>query len=189
MYEVTVDTPKADTTVTLTLKSGTATLGTDTGTPVETSTDGGQTWQTVTPDANGSFTATVPAGSDKGVQVRVPTVVDTEVEGKETLTLEAAAKGQTTPVSGEGTITDVPPVAPQAPSVAAGTEQGSVTVTPPAGADKLTVTYKDEDKADHEVVVNKDPASGEWKGTDLPEGVTVDAKTGVCHHCGESRAG
>ena len=180
VYEVTVDTPKADTTVTLTLKSGTATLGTDTGTPVETSTDGGKTWQTVTPDASGSFTATVPAGSDKGVQVRVPTVVDTEVEGKETLTLEAAAKGQTTPVSGEGAITDAANnTPPQAPSVAAGTEQGSVTVTPPAGADKLTVTYKDEDKADHEVVVNKDPASGEWKGTDLPEGVTVDAKTGV----------
>ena len=106
VYEVTVDTPKADTTVTLTLKSGTATLGTDTGTPIETSTDGGQTWQTVTPDASGNFTATVPAGSDKGVQVRVPTVVDTEVEGKETLTLEAATKGQTTPVSGEGTIAD-----------------------------------------------------------------------------------
>ena len=109
----------------------------------------------------------------------MPTVTDNETEGNETLTLDAAAADQTTPATGTGTITDVPPVAPQAPNVAAGTEQGSVTVTPPAGADKLTVTYKDEGKADHEVVVNKDPASGEWKGTDLPEGVTVDAKTGV----------
>ena len=179
VYEVALDAPQADTPVELTLKNGTATLGTDTGSPIEVSTDGGTTWTPVTPGSDGKFTATVPAGSENGVKVRVPTVKDTETEQDETLTLDAATKDQTTPVTGTGTITDVPPVAPQAPSVAAGTEQGSVTVTPPAGADKLTVTYKDEVKADHEVVVNKDPASGEWKGTDLPEGVTVDAKTGV----------
>ena len=179
VYEVALDAPQADTPVELTLKNGTATLGTDTGSPIEVSTDGGTTWTPVTPGSDGKFTATVPAGSENGVKVRVPTVKDTETEQDETLTLDAATADQTTPATGTGTITDVPPVAPQAPSVAAGTEQGSVTVTPPAGADKLTVTYKDEVKADHEVVVNKDPASGEWKGTDLPEGVTVDAKTGV----------
>ena len=179
VYEVALDAPQADTPVELTLKNGTATLGTDTGKPVEISTDGGTTWTPVTPGSDGKFTATVPAGSENGVKVRVPTVTDTVTEQDETLTLDAATADQTTPATGTGTITDVPPVAPQAPSVAAGTEQGSVTVTPPAGADKLTVTYKDEVKADHEVVVNKDPASGEWKGTDLPEGVTVDAKTGV----------
>ena len=179
VFDVAMDKPTTDTEVSLTLKGGTATLGTDTGSPIEVSTDGGTTWTPVTPGSDGKFTATVPAGSENGVKVRVPTVTDTVTEQDETLTLDAAAADQTTPVTGTGTITDVPPVAPQAPSVAAGTEQGSVTVTPPAGADKLTVTYKDEDKADHEVVVNKDPASGEWKGTDLPEGVTVDAKTGV----------
>ena len=179
VFDVAVDKPAADTEVSLTLKNGTATLGTDTGKPVEISTDGGTTWTAVTPGSDGKFTATVPAGSENGVKVRVPTVTDTVTEQDETLTLDAATADQTTPATGTGTITDVPPVAPQAPSVAAGTEQGSVTVTPPAGADKLTVTYKDEVKADHEVVVNKDPASGEWKGTDLPEGVTVDAKTGV----------
>ena len=179
VYEVALDAPQADTPVELTLKNGTATLGTDTGSPIEVSTDGGTTWTPVTPGSDGKFTATVPAGSENGVKVRVPTVTDTVTEQDETLTLDAATADQTTPATGTGTITDVPPVAPQAPSVAAGTEQGSVTVTPPAGADKLTVTYKDEVKADHEVVVNKDPASGEWKGTDLPEGVTVDAKTGV----------
>ena len=179
VFDVAVDKPAADTEVSLTLKNGTATLGTDTGSPIEVSTDGGTTWTPVTPGSDGKFTATVPAGSENGVKVRVPTVTDTVTEQDETLTLDAATADQTTPATGTGTITDVPPVAPQAPSVAAGTEQGSVTVTPPAGADKLTVTYKDEDKADHEVVVNKDPASGEWKGTDLPEGVTVDAKTGV----------
>nr|WP_315179994.1 Calx-beta domain-containing protein [uncultured Cardiobacterium sp.] len=179
VFDVAVDKPAVDTEVSLTLKGDTATLGTDTGSPIEVSTDGGTTWTPVTPGSDGKFTATVPAGSENGVKVRVPTVTDTVTEQDETLTLDAAAADQTTPATGTGTITDVPPVAPQAPSVAAGTEQGSVTVTPPAGADKLTVTYKDEDKADHEVVVNKDPASGEWKGTDLPEGVTVDAKTGV----------
>jgi len=179
VYEVALDAPQADTPVELTLKNGTATLGTDTGSPIEVSTDGGTTWTPVTPGSDGKFTATVPAGSENGIKVRVPTVTDTVTEQDETLTLDAAAADQTTPATGTGTITDVPPVAPQAPSVAAGTEQGSVTVTPPAGADKLTVTYKDEDKADHEVVVNKDPASGEWKGADLPEGVAVDAKTGV----------
>ena len=179
VFDVAMDKPATDTEVSLTLKGDTATLGTDTGAPIEVSTDGGTTWTPVTPGSDGKFTATVPAGSENGVKVRVPTVTDTVTEQDETLTLDAAAADQTTPATGTGTITDVPPVAPQAPSVAAGTEQGSVTVTPPAGADKLTVTYKDEDKADHEVVVNKDPASGEWKGTDLPEGVTVDAKTGV----------
>ncbi|WP_392406918.1 Ig-like domain-containing protein [Cardiobacterium hominis] len=179
VFDVAVDKPAADTEVSLTLKNGTATLGTDTGSPIEVSTDGGTTWTPVTPGSDGKFTATVPAGSENGVKVRVPTVTDTVTEQDETLTLDAATADQTTPATGTGTITDVPPVAPQAPSVAAGTEQGSVTVTPPATADKLTVTYKDEDKADHEVVVSKDPASGEWKGTDLPDGVTVDAKTGV----------
>ena len=179
VFEVAMDKPTTDTEVSLTLKGGTATLGTDTGSPIEISTDGGTTWTPVTPGSEGKFTATVPAGSENGVKVRVPAVTDTETEADETLTLDAATAGQITPATGTGTITDVPPAAPQAPSVAAGTEQGSVTVTPPATADKLTVTYKDEDNTDREVVVNKDPASGEWKGTDLPEGVTVDAKTGV----------
>ena len=177
VFDVAVDKPAADTEISLTLKGGTATLGTDTG-KVEVSTDGGTTWVAVTPDSDGKFTATVPKDSENGVKVRVQTVLDTDVaEGSETLILDAAAAGQTGTISGTGTISDV--VAPQAPNVAAGSEQGSVTVTPPAGADKLTVTYKDEDKTEHEVVVSKDPASGEWQGTNLPEGITVDAKTGV----------
>ena len=177
VFDVAVDKPAADTEISLTLKGGTATLGTDTG-KVEVSTDGGTTWAAVTPDSDGNFTATVPKDSENGVKVRVQTVLDTDVaEGSETLILDAAAAGQTGTISGTGTISDV--VAPQAPNVAAGSEQGSVTVTPPAGADKLTVTYKDEDKTEHEVVVSKDPASGEWQGTNLPEGITVDAKTGV----------
>ncbi|RKW17200.1 MAG: hypothetical protein D8H94_04450, partial [Cardiobacterium sp.] len=178
VYEVTVDTPKADTTVTLTLKSGTATLGTDTGTPIETSTDGGQTWQTVTPDASGNFTATVPAGSDKGVQVRVPTVVDTEVEGKETLTLEAAAKGQTTPVSGEGTITDAANnTPPQAPQIADGEAKGSVTITPDANADSLKVSYEDENGDKHTLELHKE--NGKWVPKEtLPTDVKLDETSG-----------
>jgi len=124
---------------------------------------------------------TIPAGQSM-VTFDVNHVSDSNVEGTEAYKVEIGnpegAILDSARYSIKAEITDVA-TAPQAPSVAAGTEQGSVTVTPPAGADKLTVTYKDEVKADHEVVVNKDPASGEWKGTDLPEGVTVDAKTGV----------
>ena len=79
--------PAADTEVSLTLKNGTATLGTDTGSPIEVSTDGGTTWTPVTPGSDGKFTATVPAGSENGVKVRVPTVTDTVTEQDETLTL------------------------------------------------------------------------------------------------------
>ena len=90
----------------LTLKGDTATLGTDTGAPIEVSTDGGTTWTPVTPGSDGKFTATVPAGSENGVKVRVPTINDGVTEGDETLTLEAAAKGQAASVTGTGTIAD-----------------------------------------------------------------------------------
>ena len=125
-----------------------------------------------------SKTITIPAGQTSA-QFTLDIAKDGKFEGSEgySLTLsnpQGAVLGQT---SIETKVTDIDP--PPPPTVEAGTEQGSVTVTPPAAVDKLTITYKDEDKADHEVVVSKDPASGEWKGTDLPEGVTVDAKTGV----------
>ena len=76
VYEVALDAPQADTPVELTLKNGTATLGTDTGSPIEVSTDGGTTWTPVTPGSDGKFTATVPAGSENGVKVRVAIVTD-----------------------------------------------------------------------------------------------------------------
>ncbi|WP_048780689.1 immunoglobulin-like domain-containing protein, partial [Cardiobacterium hominis] len=117
VYEVALDAPQADTPVELTLKNGTATLGTDTGKPVEISTDGGNTWTEVTPGSDGKFTATVPAGSENGVKVRVPTVTDTVTEQDETLTLDAATKDQTTPATGTGTITDVPPPSAEVKSV------------------------------------------------------------------------
>ncbi|WP_049153226.1 immunoglobulin-like domain-containing protein, partial [Cardiobacterium hominis] len=117
VYEVALDAPQADTPVELTLKNGTATLGTDTGSPIEISTDGGTTWTEVTPGSDGKFTATVPAGSENGVKVRVPTVTDTVTEQDETLTLDAATKDQTTPATGTGTITDVPPPSAEVKSV------------------------------------------------------------------------
>ena len=177
VYEVTLDAPQADTPVELTLKNGTATLGTDTGKPVEVSVDGGKTWTEVTPDANGKFSATVPAGSDKGVQVRVPTVTDSDTEGDETLTLEASTQGQTTPASGEGTITDVVATPPEKPTVEDGTAKGSVVITPDGKADSLKVTYQDESGNDHTIEAHKE--NGKWVAKEtLPKGVQLDETSG-----------
>ena len=90
-----------DTTVTFKLEgSGThpATIGTDTG---EVRVNG----VLVTPDANGVYSYTVPAGQDH-FTVTVKTVDDSTVEHTETLTLSAATTNQTTPAKGTGTIVD-----------------------------------------------------------------------------------
>jgi len=177
IYEVALDAPKADTPVELTLKNGTATLGTDTGKPVEISVDGGKTWTEVTPDVNGKFSATVPTGSDKGVQVRVPTVTDSDTEGDETLTLTANTPGQTTPVNGEGTIKDVVATPPEKPTVEDGTDKGSVVITPDAKADSLKVTYQDESGNDHTIEAHKE--NGKWVAKEpLPKGVQLDEMSG-----------
>ena len=177
VYEVALDAPQADTPVELTLKNGTATLGTDTGKPVEVSVDGGKTWTEVTPDANGKFSATVPAGSDKGVQIKVPTVTDTDTEGDETLTLEAGTAGQTTPASGEGTIKDVVATPPEKPLVEDGDAKGSVVITPDAKADSLKVSYKDEDGNDRSIELHKE--NGKWVAKEtLPQDVKLDETSG-----------
>ncbi|RKW14457.1 MAG: hypothetical protein D8H94_08485, partial [Cardiobacterium sp.] len=174
---VVLDAPQADTPVELTLKNGTATLGTDTGKPVEISVDGGKTWTEVTPDADGKFSATVPTGSDKGVQVKVPTVTDTLTEGDETLKLEANTPGQTTPVNGEGTIKDVVATPPEKPTVEDGTDKGSVVITPDAKADSLKVTYQDESGNDHTIEAHKE--NGKWVAKEpLPKGVQLDEMSG-----------
>ncbi|WP_314912214.1 immunoglobulin-like domain-containing protein, partial [Cardiobacterium hominis] len=177
VYEVALDAPQADTPVELTLKNGTATLGTDTGKPVEVSTDGGNTWTEVTPDANGKFSATVPAGSENGVKVRVPTVTDTVTEQDETLTLEAGTAGQTTPASGEGTIKDVVATPPEAPTIADGDAKGSVVITPNDNADSLKVSYKDEDGNDRSIELHKE--NGKWVAKEpLPKDVKLDETSG-----------
>jgi len=176
IYEVALDAPQADTPVELTLKNGTATLGTDTGKPVEISVDDGKTWTEVTPDADGKFSATVPTGSDKGVQVKVPTVTDTLTEGDETLTLTANTPGQT-PVSDEGTIKDVVATPPEKPTVEDGTDKGSVVITPDAKADSLKVTYQDESGNDHTIEAHKE--NGKWVAKEpLPKGVQLDETSG-----------
>ncbi|WP_352259882.1 Calx-beta domain-containing protein [Psychrobacter sp. TB55-MNA-CIBAN-0194] len=97
---------ESDTTVALTLANGTAVLGTDTGTPVEVSLDGGNTFSTVTVAVDGTFSVDVPANSTNGIIVRVPTIDDNIDEPNETITLTASASGQVTPSTAIGNIID-----------------------------------------------------------------------------------
>ena len=106
-FVVTLSHPSSTpTTVTLTPADGSGTLGTDTGTPIEVSFDGGATW---TPVAGP--TVDVPAGVTS-FTVRVPTATDLLIEASETITLSAATAHNAGPVVGTGTIIDVPPLAP-----------------------------------------------------------------------------
>ncbi|MDO5090403.1 MAG: hypothetical protein Q4D61_02545, partial [Cardiobacteriaceae bacterium] len=182
VYEVSMDAPAQATVVELQLVRGAGVEDSDLG-AVEVSTDGGNTWTVVQPDAQGKFTATVPANSDKGVQVRVATVDDSAVEQGEELTLNAGVAGQA-PLSGVGSIADndaaTPPLAPpQAEKDPA--NQGGVIITPRADADKLTISYTDEQGQPQTIEVVKDPATGTWSATNpLPQDVgSVDPQTGA----------
>jgi hypothetical protein len=84
--------------VALELESGTATVGTDTGTALEYFD--GRAWQPYTP---GSFVA-IPA-SGTTLLVRVAVVNDPTLEGSETFRLRATNTGGT-PARGTGTLTD-----------------------------------------------------------------------------------
>ncbi|WP_370647828.1 type I secretion C-terminal target domain-containing protein [Achromobacter sp. ACRQX] len=76
----------------------------DIGTP--TVTIGGKT-ATVTANADGTFSITVPAGTTGGIVVTVPTTDDSVFEGREQLTLDATLSGNTASgVALPGNITD-----------------------------------------------------------------------------------
>jgi len=104
IFDITLSNPRCDAVVfTPSLADVTATVGTDTGTPIEYSLDGGTTWVTWT---TGSIT--IPAGTT-GVKFRVPTTDDNIAELTETLTMTATVtSGNTTntTASGTGSITD-----------------------------------------------------------------------------------
>ncbi|TXI96752.1 MAG: retention module-containing protein, partial [Burkholderiaceae bacterium] len=125
------------TTVNVTPNSGTATLGTDTGTQ-EYSTDGGVTWNTL----GGSVQ--VPANTSS-FQVRIATVADGIAEGNETITLSAATAQNSSAVTGTGTITDgaVPTLSISGPTdvnEAAGTLTYTVSLSSASPA-TVTVNY------------------------------------------------
>src|SRR5574343_1920410 len=133
------NTSTTPTVVTLTPASGSATLGTDTGTPIEVSFDGGTNWVTVA-----GPTVSVPAGTGSFI-VRVPTVNDNISEPSETLTLSASTAQNATPVVGTGTITDndgTPALSIDNVSVneAAGTATFTVTLSNPSSS-AVTVNY------------------------------------------------
>jgi len=132
----------------LQLSDGTAKLGEDTGTPVQVSFDGGQTYQTITVKPDGSADVTVPAGATS-VLVKVPTVDDTSHEPTETLKLSASLPG-TAPVEGTGSITDndaTPKVSISGPvevNEAAGTVTYTVKLSN-ASSETVKVNYGSDD--------------------------------------------
>jgi hypothetical protein len=99
VFEITLSNPSASAIeFTPALTNGTATIGTDTGTPLEYSTDGGTTWTTWTAGA-----ITIPAGVTS-VLFSVPSTDDNLVEGDETFTLTVTSD-DTANASAEGTGT------------------------------------------------------------------------------------
>jgi hypothetical protein len=93
----------------VTPRSGSGTVGTDTG-PLEVSFDGGKTFTTVTDGK-----VTVPPGTDTLI-VRVPTLPDSDPETSETIFLDVKAPADPAPVYGTGTIEDVPLVSIAGPA-------------------------------------------------------------------------
>lgn len=90
-------------------RSGSGTVGTDTG-PLEVSFDSGKTFVPVTDGK-----VTVPPGSDTLI-VRVPTVLDANPETSETVFLDVKAPADTAPMYGTGTIEDAPLVSIAGPA-------------------------------------------------------------------------
>ena len=75
----------------------------------------------------------------------------------------------------ETTISDNDP--PSVPQMAAGSEPGSIDITPVAGTKTLTVNYPDEAGAAQTVKATRNDR-GEWVSEELPEGVKLDAQSG-----------
>ncbi|WP_218948427.1 Calx-beta domain-containing protein, partial [Acinetobacter sp. YH16058] len=126
IHNVTLSNPsESATTVTVTLSHDT-TDGNDI-TTIQYTTDGGKTWQTATPNANGEFDVTVPKGGTD-FQIRVGTNDDNVLEGRESYDISVKTPSQTTAGTGTGTIVDdgsaIPPTDPVTPPG---------TVTPPPG--------------------------------------------------------
>ncbi|MBK9219112.1 MAG: retention module-containing protein [Uliginosibacterium sp.] len=88
------------TAVSLSLISGTASLGIDTATGVLVSVDGGASFSPLT-----GTVANLPVGTTSLI-VRVPSVDDSLIESTESFTLSASTSANTTPVVATGTIVD-----------------------------------------------------------------------------------
>ncbi|MDR3651387.1 MAG: Ig-like domain-containing protein, partial [Paludibacter sp.] len=114
------------------LTSVTATIGTDTGTPIQYSIDGGNTW---TIWASGSIS--IPAGITS-IKISVPTIDDNIAEPTETFNLSAnITSGNTTNVSETGTATildnDVTTISVSSPTVTEGADEVfSITLSNPS---------------------------------------------------------
>ena len=94
------------------------------------------------------------------------------------ISIHSVFQGETSFVAGNNppTLAD-----PEQPLVAKGadTEQGGVTITPQGNTDKVVITYKDEQNADHTITVTK--TNGQWSAEGVPDnqGITVDAVSGA----------
>ncbi|MDD5366808.1 MAG: retention module-containing protein, partial [Gallionellaceae bacterium] len=185
-FDVKLDqTATQDTTVTFKLDgSGAhpATIGTDTG---EVRVNG----VLVTPDANGVYSYTVPAGQS-GFTVTVNTVDDSAVEYTETLILSAATDTQATPAAGTGTIVDndhAPIISDDGKGRVS--EEGlphGIPDTTPAGSDTTnsatvsgTLSISDPDGDAIASVAVSGPAGLTSGGHDVTWSGSFDAATGV----------
>ena len=151
-FQVDLSNPsKTDTPVTLKLTNGTATVGTDTGTPILVDLGDGKGFVPVTLKADGTIDVVVPAGST-GLTLKVPTVTDGTSEGAETIKLTATTPtdvaNATTPQEGTGTIEDNSQPLLNINDVevneAAGTATFTVTLSNPSTS-AVTVNYATQD--------------------------------------------
>ncbi|MDI1298135.1 retention module-containing protein [Methylotenera sp.] len=149
------------TTVTLTPASGSATLGTDTTTPLQVSFDGGVTFTTIA-----GTTVSVPANVTNFI-VRVPTVDDTLAEGNETITLGVATVRNAVPVVGTGTIIDNEPTIDLDGNNSSGATGSNYTTTFTENTAAVSI-------ADTDVVI-ADPASATMAGATI---TLTNAKAG-----------
>jgi uncharacterized protein YcfL len=141
----TVDTP-----LSLKLSDGTAKVSDDTGSP-QISFDGGNTFQPITVNPDGTANVVVPANTPADqIVVRVPALNDSISEQGETFQLSAATPQNTAPVSGQGTIDDttgLPKLSISGPAVvneAAGTVTYTVKLSN-ASTSPVSVNYKTVD--------------------------------------------
>jgi T1SS-143 domain-containing protein len=183
-------TSTTDTTVTLKLTGASATLGSDTGTPVQVAFGSGS-FQTVTVAADGTVSVLVPAGQSTLV-LRVPTVNDLSTESTETLTLSAAtlADGANS-VVGTGTIVDndAPPAVDLDANNSSGVSGNSYQATytengSPISIGDTDIAVTDPDSAllISAVVRLMNPQAGDVMAAlaaDLPVGITATVIGGV----------
>ena len=148
---------------------------------------------TVKKDKNGNWTidGNTPTGVTVDPKTGKVTIPATQIKDGSTITAQAKKNGQPSNTA-NGKVGNNPTKKPEpepTPTPAGeptiltpqdGVEQGSATVTPPADADTLEITYTPEGDTTTPVTITvKKDKNGNWTiDGNTPTGVTVDPKTG-----------